>query len=298
MNTEFNWTHLQTFLAVAKHRSLTGAAHALRGSQPTMGRHISALENDLGIRLFERSGGGLELTSTGLELLDYAREMSETAARLSLRAEGQSESIAGIVRITASEVGSAFVLPPILTKLHEQEPQIEIEFVASDRTENLLLREADIAVRMYRPTQVDVITKKVGDVELGMFAAHSYLENRGIPTSKDDLWGHDFIGYDRNQHMIDGFRAAGIEVDRHFFAFRCDDQVMCWNMVVAGFGIGFNQVGIGEREPKVARLEPELEIPPLPIWLTAHSELKTSKRVRRVYDFLAEELKKSVGRSV
>ncbi len=291
MTNQFDWTHLQTFLAVAKHGSLSGAARALIGSQPTMGRHIAALENDLGVRLFERTAGGLELTPTGVELLDHARQMSALANQLSLTAEGRTEAVAGTVRITASEVMAAFVLPPIIKALHRAEPQIELELIASDQSDNLLEREADIAVRMYRPTQADVFTKKVVEVEIGLFAAKTYLQAHGTPSALTDIAEHVFIGYDRDTQIIEGFASVGIKVDRHFFPFRCDNQLVCWSMVLAGYGIGFNHLRIGLNEPLVEQLPVEIDIPKLPVWLTAHAELKTSRRVRTVFDFLAERLK-------
>jgi DNA-binding transcriptional LysR family regulator len=287
----FDWSHLQTFVAVAEQGSLSAAARALGGSQPTMGRHIGALQAELGVRLFERRSGGLELTPTGLELLHHARGMAGAAQRLALAAAGRAESLAGSIRITASDIVATYLLPDILTALRRAEPEIEIELVATDRTENLLQREADIAVRMYRPTQADVYRQKVGDMALGMFAAHSYLERRGVPRSMADVRHHDVVGYDRSELIIAGMRAAGLEVERRFFPLRCDNQVVCWRLVVAGFGIGFNQLAIGLAEPAVQRIEIDgVVLPRLPIWLTAHDELKTSLRVRRVFDFLAEHL--------
>ncbi len=291
MTRDFDWTHLQTFLAVAENGTLSAAARATGGSQPTMGRHIAALETGLGVRLFDRAAHGLVLTPTGAELVEHARTMAAAAHQLSLTASGRSHSIGGTIRLTASEIVSAYVLPDILTALHRTEPDIEIELVASDRSENLLQREADIAIRMYRPTQVDVFTKKVGDLQLAMFAADDYIARRGVPATLADFRQHDMIGYDRSELMLRGFAAAGLEIDRHFFAFRCDNQIVCWRMVVAGFGIGLNQLEVGLAEPKVQRIETATALPSLPIWLTAHSELKTSRRVRRVFDFLAEALK-------
>lgn len=288
----FDWTHLQTFVAVTEKGTLSGAAHALNSSQPTMGRHISALESELGIRLFERTARGLELTESGIEVLEYARNMGKIANRLSLVAGGRSEIVAGTIRITASEIVATYILPDILTKLRQAEPEIEVELVASDRAENLLQREADIAVRMYQPTQADVFTRKVGELPIGVFAAHTYLARCGTPRSLKDFQNHDVIGYDRSDSIIQGVRAAGLEVDRRFFSFRCDDQVVAWRMVVAGYGIGFNQIKIGEAEPLVTQLDLDAVLPILPIWLAAHSELKTSLRVRRVFDFLAENLRR------
>ncbi|WP_417495928.1 LysR family transcriptional regulator [Maricaulis sp.] len=293
MMRDFDWSHLQTFLSVAEHGTLSGAARATGGSQPTMGRHIAALEDQLGVRLFDRAPHGLALTPTGADLVEHARAMAKAANQLSLTASGRSERIGGTIRITASEIMSTYTLPAILTELHRAEPEIEIELVSSDRSENLLQREADIAIRMYRPTQADVFTKKVGDLQLAMFAAHDYIARRGAPTTVEEFRGHDVIGYDRSELMLRGFAEVGLQVDRHFFGFRCDSQVVGWQMVVAGFGIGFNQLEVGLAEPAVQRIETDTPMPALPIWLTAHSELKTSRRVRRVFDFLAEALKRA-----
>ncbi|WP_417482511.1 LysR family transcriptional regulator [Maricaulis sp.] len=291
MTRDFDWSHLQTFLSVAEHGTLSGAARASGGSQPTMGRHIAALEEQLGVRLFDRAAHGLTLTPTGADLVEHARSMANAANQLSLTASGRSERIGGTIRITASEIVSTYTLPAILTALHRAEPEIEIELVSSDRSENLLQREADIAIRMYRPTQADVFTKKVGDLQLAMFAAHDYIARRGAPTTLEEFRNHEVIGYDRSEIMLRGFAEAGLQVDRHFFGFRCDSQVVGWQMVIAGFGIGFNQLEIGLAEPAVQRIVTDTPMPALPIWLTAHSELKTSRRVRRVFDFLAEALK-------
>ncbi len=179
MTESLDWTHLQSFIAVAEHGSLSGAARALGGSQPTMGRHVAALEAALGVRLFDRTAGGLALTPTGADLLDHAGPMGQAANRVALAAQGRSEAIAGTIRLTASEIVATYVLPGILAELHQLEPEIQIELVASDRTENLLRRDADIAVRMYQPTQADVIARKVAELPIGIYAAHDYLARPG-----------------------------------------------------------------------------------------------------------------------
>jgi len=290
MMQTLDWTYLQSFTAVAEQGSLSAAARVLGGSQPTMSRHISALEAELGLRLFDRTSGGLVLTPTGIDLLQHARQMAQAASHLSLAATGRVQVIAGTVRLTASESMAVNVMPPILTALRRAEPEIDIELVASDQTDNLLLREADIAVRMYRPTQADVITRKVGMVEIGAFATREYLARRGHPTEPGDLAEHDLIGYDRSDQIILGFRELSIDVGRDFFSFRCDNQEVTWRMVKAGYGIGFTRLDVGMAEPGVVRLFEDITMPQLPIWLTAHAELKTSARVRRVYDFLATAL--------
>jgi DNA-binding transcriptional LysR family regulator len=285
-----DWMLVQSFVAVAEHGSLAAGARKHGGSQPTMSRHIAALEQALSVRLFDRTGGGLVLTQTGVALYADARAMAAAAGRLQLSAAGQSAAIAGAIRITASEAMSAWVLPDILTRLRSVEPEIAIELVASDQTDNLLQREADIAVRMFRPEQTELITRAIGQITLGMFATPEYLARAGTPTCPQDLLAHAVIGDDRATQILDGFRAAGMAITRDFFAFRSDSRVTQWQMVLAGFGIGFNQSQIGAHDPRVVRVLRDTPLPRLPIWLTTHAELRTSRRVRRVYDFLAVEL--------
>jgi DNA-binding transcriptional LysR family regulator len=287
------WDQLRAFIGAAEHGSFSAAGRALGISQPTVSRHMQTLEAGLGVRLFQRTARGLDLTETGLDLLEHGRVMAAAADRLALAAAGRADAVGGTVRVTASALVATLTLPDIIADLRTTYPEIEIELVASDATENLLRREADIAVRMYRPEQVDVITRRVAELKLGVYAANTYLSRRGIPRIADDLLKHDVVGYDRAEEIIKGFAALGVSVDRHFFAVRCDDQVAYWRLVVAGAGIGFSQVRLGDAEPLVARVLPDFEIPPLPVWLTAHAGLRTNLRVRRVFDFLADRLGQS-----
>jgi len=292
MKQILDWSLLQSFAAVAAAGSLSGAARKLGSSQPTLSRHIASLEMQTETRLFERIPGGLELTEAGAELHDYVLRMANAAEDLRLAREGRSQSLTGTVRLTASEIMATFVLPDILTALRREEPEIDIELVASDRTENLLQREADIAVRMYRPAQMDVITRKITELSTGAFATPGYLADRGSPETIEDLSTHDVIGYDRSDLILRGFEAAGVKVGRGFFPFRSDNQVVCWQMAVAGYGIGFVLKAVGLSEPAVVPVLEKADIPKLPVWLTAHRELKVSRRVRRVYDFLADRLER------
>jgi DNA-binding transcriptional LysR family regulator len=291
-----DWSLMQSFAAVVDAGSLSAAARKTGGSQPTMSRHILALEQSLGVRLFDRTGGGLVLTATGVTLYEDAKVMALAASRIALSAAGQSEAIAGTIRISASETMAAWVLPEILARFHLLEPDVAIELVSSDQTDNLLMREADIAVRMFQPAQAELIAKKVGAIKLGMFASKDYLSRRGIPESFEDFSNHSVIAGDISTEILDGFRAAGIPATRDYFAFRCDSRLVQWQMVLAGFGIGFIQSDIGTRDPSIVQLFPDAPLGELPIWLTSHAELRTSRRVRRVFDFLAEALGASFNR--
>ncbi|MGH1576735.1 LysR family transcriptional regulator [Planktotalea sp.] len=283
---ELDWSLIRAFLAVAETGSLSGAARRLSQSQPTLGRQVKLLEEQMGLRLFERQTRGLALTPTGESLLEPARAMRDAFGQLSLRAAGRDAKMQGTVRITASEVMARHVMPKIIAGIRNAEPDIQIELVPTDASENLLFREADIAVRMYRSTQLDVITKQIAQAPLGVFAAKSYLAERGTPLQVDDVLGHDIVGYDRDDRIIQAMRALGWNATRDNFAVRCDDQNTYWELVRAGCGVGFTQLIVGEADPTVERLVPELDLPPLPVWLAAPEEMRATPRIKRVWEML------------
>jgi len=290
--TDLDWNLIRSFVTVAESGSLSAAARKLAASQPTLGRHIAELEQVLGVVLFRRGRNGYELTDQGTALFERAQAVGEAANAFARLATGATEQVAGSVRIAASEVVSAYVLPAILAKLRQEEPAIEVEIVASNQVENLLRRDADIAVRMVAPAQQDLIARKIADLPLTACAATSYLERRGRPQRPEDLLAHDLIGFDRGMDLINGFAAMGVTVDRHAFALRTDNQIVFWEAVRAGNGIGFAQLRLVERDPLVEAILPELVLPPLPTWLAMHRDVRTSPRVRRVADFLFAELKR------
>lgn len=266
------------------------AAQALGQSQPTLGRHIDELEHVTGLTFFSRGRSGMMLTEAGLSLLADAQAMATEADRFSLKAAGKAAEIDGPVRITASKVVATFILPDILAALKDAEPGIDIELVATDEVSNLLSRDADIAIRMVRPTQNDLIAVQVNEFAMGAFAHERYLEKFGEPSSMDELINHRLIGYDRNMLIINSMERLGIRGSREMFTFRTDDQVAYWALVKAGAGIGFGSRFVAAQSPYLKRIMPDLPISPLPMWLASHQELKTSLKIRRVMDFLKTSL--------
>lgn len=285
-----NWSLFEAFLAVAEGGSLSEAARVLGTSQPTLGRHIAALEQDLGLELFQRHPKGLSLTEEGLTILPRARQMREAVNGIALAAAGREADLSGTVRVTASEMLSFFHLPAMIARIRTAHPEIQIELVPSDLTSNLLFREADIAIRMYRPTQLDLVTRHVGDLPIRMFAARRYIDERGTPRSADDLRRHDIVGYDANEAIISGMRMAGLPAERGWFGVRCDNNLANWALVRAGCGIGFGQAVVGLSDPELVEIDIGLPLPPLEVWLTAHEAMRRSARVRRVWDRLADDL--------
>jgi DNA-binding transcriptional LysR family regulator len=286
----FDWNLVRSFVAVGQSGSLSAAARSLGLSQPTIGRHVDELEKALGQVLFRRGKRGYELTVAGAALMQRGEAAVDAMAALSRRAAGQETSLSGTVRVAASEIVSAFVLPAIIARLGEAEPGIEVEIVASDRVENLLRRDADIAIRMVRPTQQDLVARKIADIPLGLCAAHSYLDQRGRPNGLEDLLSHDLVGFDRSDLILNGLAAYGMRLARDRFRMRTDSQIVYWQSVCAGNGIGFGQAPLIARTPVVEALLPEIKPPPLPMWLTMHSDVRSNPRIRRAADFLGEAL--------
>ena len=289
----FDWNHARAFLVAAEEGSFSAAGRVLGTAQPTIGRQVAALEEDLGVALFERIGNAIELTSPGLDLMEHLRAMGEAATRVSLSAAGKSLSIDGTVCITAGELIAAHVLPPIIGRLRRSHPGIEIEIVASNSARDLRRREADIAVRNFTPTQPDLVAKKIADRSARLYATPAYLEQLGNPTSPADLSRADFFGFDRTDQMIQGLRALGLELTAKNFPIITSNHLVQWELAKKGVGICIVMDEVGDAEPRVRRVLPELPPLPVPIWLATHRELHTSRRIRVAFDLLAAELGKS-----
>ncbi|MEO8926371.1 MAG: LysR family transcriptional regulator [Caulobacteraceae bacterium] len=290
------WDLYRAFLAVLDAGSLSGAARALDLAQPTVGRHIEALEQALGGGpLFTRSPGGLRPTEAALSLAPHAQAMATAAAALVRTASGEAGSVRGVVRLTASDIVGAEVLPPILTDFRERHGEVAIELVLSNRQEDLLRRDADIAVRMARPTQSALLAHRIGAVRLTMFAHRRYLERHGEPRSLDDLARHTLIGYDRLQPPREALRQIGLDVTRDLFALRTDSDLAQIAALRAGFGLCPCQPAIARSDPDLVPVLADLFAFDLEVWVVMHEDLKTSRRMRLLFDHLVERLKAYVS---
>ncbi len=291
----FDWSLIRSFLSTLDQGSLLGAARVLQMSQPTVGRHIVELESQLGVVLFERTGRGLVPTAMALQLALAARSMEAGALQLSRTLSGAQTQIGGTVRITASVPVAVYLMPQMLVALRTAQPDIQVELVSSNKVSNLLRREADIAVRMVRPEQASLVARKLGDVRLGAYAHRSYLARSGALIAVNDLLQHDLIGSDVDIAILQGFQHLGLPVTRDAFVLRSDDLIVQWQAVRAGLGIGFCPDYMARTDPDVLRVLPRaLNIPPIPMWMAVHREIRTSQRIRAVFDFLADALRRVI----
>lgn len=294
MNNNFDWSLVRSFLAVLDQGSLLGAARALSASQPTVGRHIAELESQLGTVLFERTGRGLLPTDRARQLAEAARAMESGALQLARAASGADTGASGTVRITASQPVACVLLPAVLAQMRLALPEVQVELVSSNQVSNLLRREADIALRMVQPDQSSLVARRIGKVTLGTYAHRDYLRRRGTPRQPQDLLAHELIGDDRDGAIVRGFAELGLPVAPEAFAFRTDDLMAYFAAVRAGLGIGFIADYVARTDAQLVPLVPMLKLPVLPIWLTVHREIRTSARIRAVYDFLAGAVPKAL----
>ena len=287
---DFDWNRARAFLATAELGSLSAAAKALSCSQPTLSRQVNALEKELKVALFERVGKGLELTPGGLDLLAHVREMGNAASFLSLAASGKTESLEGTVCISASELMAVNGLPLIISRLRKAEPKITVELIASSASSDLKRREADIALRSYRPTQADLIGKKLRDDHYFLYGATQYLESIGFPQKIEDFKHADFVGLPDSKQIISMLNQRGLNVTSENFSLKTTSHTVYWELIKQGGGIGFIPDNLGDGEAKVERVLSQLGNFSTELWLVTHRELRTNRRIRYVFDFLSNEL--------
>ena len=286
----FDWNQVRSFLATVEKGSFSAAARVLDQTQPTVGRQVAALEEALGVLLFERVGKSLNLTTAGAEILVHVRDMADTASRISLTATSQAQTIEGQVRITASDLMSAYQLPPIIKQLRVAAPRLDIEVVAANDLRDIQRREADIAIRHVRPTQPDLIAKLVANVKAHFYAAPSFLDQVGRPRNEEELAKLDFVGFGEVSVMVNYLQEAGIAVTEDNFLLSSKNGIVAWEMVRRGLGICVMSEDIANLTPGVERVLPNREPFTFPVWLATHSELHTARRIRLVFDLLAEQL--------
>ena len=284
-----NLTHIQSFHAVAREGSIAAATAAGAGARATLSRHIASLESEMGVTLFKRVGEGLTLTLSGEELFQLAREINTAARGWLTAASSYQDLVKGPVRLIVSSGIASRILPKIISKLAILEPAIEVELVVDGGSKNMSMHKADISIHTFPPTQINLLTRKLGEMEFGAYASVDYLERRGTPLTISDLESHDLVGEDQMSTFQDQLQAYGIDLSKMMIRFRCDNPAISWNLITSGCGIGVGQLRYGDTDPLVKRIFPELPALNLPIWMSSHSELKTSPRVRFTFDLIAEE---------
>lgn len=286
----FDWNQVRAFLATAEEGSLSAAARALRLTQPTLSRQVTALEEHLGVTLFERGPRIMQLTEAGNELVGHVRAMGEAATRVSLAASGQSQAIEGRVAITATNMLATHLLPPVLARIRKEAPGIELEIITSNDVRDLTQREADIAIRHGRPDQPDLYAKQIGATQAHLYAAKDFLDRHGRPKSVADLRGLDFVGFEVLDTVLPVLESMGLPVRREDVKIVTGSGTALLAYVKAGLGISILTLDMANLAGGLENVLPDQPAIPVPVWLAVHRELKTSRRIRFVFDVIAETL--------
>lgn len=286
----FDWNQARAFLATVEEGSFSGAARALGLTQPTLSRQVAALEESLGVTLLERGHRAMVLTQAGAALVDHVRTMAEAATQLSLTATGRATEVGGRVTITATSFTAAFQLPPVIARLRSLAPEIEIELIASNDVRDLKKREADISIRHSRPDQPDLIARLLGETPAYLYASTAYLDRIGRPRRLDDMGRIELIGFDGPEHARELAGSFGLALRPDQVRIHTTSGITILEFVRNGLGMSFLQSDIAARWTELEPVLPELISIPVPTWLVTHRELNTSKRIRLVFDLIAEEL--------
>jgi len=287
---QIDWNQMRAFCATADAGSLSAAARKLKLTQPTLSRQVAALEAGLGITLFERVGRRLVLTTTGLGLLEHARTMAAAADAMTLAAAGQAQDISGRVCISATDAFSAYLLPDIVAHIRQLAPQITIVVIATDSISDLRRREADIAIRHVRPTEPELIARLVAEMTACFYAAESWVARHRPPACVADLCDVELRGFEPVERFVEHLGNVGVQISASQCRIVSENAVVLWEMLRRGLGVGVMLRELAERTPGLVRLLPALPEIPVPVWLVTHRELHTSRRVRLVFDAIAEHL--------
>ncbi len=285
-----DWNQLRAFLETADTGSLSAAARKLGLTQPTLSRQVAAIEQSMGVTLFERVGKAMVLTSTGLDLLEHARAMGSAADALSLAATGRSQAVGGVVSVSATDIMASRMLPPLVKRLREKAPGIALEVISTDSLSDLQRREADIAIRHVKPEQPDLIARLVREVNAYFYASEAWVKAHGHPRTADDAANVPFIGSDRNGQYLGMLQHHGLRVSEENFCCYANHSVVHWGLVRDGIGIAPMMEDVARATPGVVRVFDDLPPVRFPIWLVSHRELRTSRSIRVVFEALADGL--------
>jgi DNA-binding transcriptional LysR family regulator len=289
----FDWNDLRHFLAVARGRTLAGAARLLEVEHSTVSRRLAALEGALGCKLFTRTPDGLLPTEAGQELLPLAEQIEQAVAAIERRAGGGDSRVEGRVRVTTSEGFTGFLVKR-LPRLRERHPELVVEVLTGNQSLDLARGEADLAVRIARTDDPTLVCRKLGVIGWALYAARGYLERHPPPPDARDLRDQEIVGYEADLSGIPGARwleqhGAGARV-----VLRGNSILSALNAALAGMGIAALPCFIAEAEPTLVRVCAE-GIGSRDLWLVAHPDLLRVARVRAVMDFLVEIAAEAAG---
>jgi DNA-binding transcriptional LysR family regulator len=282
-----DWNDLRLVLTVARSGSLRGAAEALGIDHSTAYRRLQGIEAELGLSLFERSGGHYRATETGDRVALAAERIEAETLALERDITGRDTRLSGRLRLTASETLAYRVLPQLLAEFHRRHPGIRVELIIDNRQLDLARREADVALRATRPRELTLYGRKIADIEWTIYGSGRYLESRGAPGSLGDCAGHDFIGWDEGADTAAAHWLVEA-VPETAIVFRSSSLINQLGAAAAGMGLAVLPCYLADAEPAVHRVPPPIAPLTRELWLISHQDLRQTARIRAFFDFIAE----------
>lgn len=287
----FDWNDIRCFLAVARDGSTLAASRTLAINQTTVARRLAALEEALGLRLFERTPTGYRLSPAGTALLPAAEAMALEATGFLRQAEQQKRRISGAIRVTTTDILASMILMPALGDFAMVHPEVEVQAVIDDRALDLLTGEADIAIRVGGPaTDQELVVRRLASAHWGLYCSTSYAERRGMPENEIDMLGHPLLGFEGALDRAPIGHWLRARAGNAVFASRSNTLLTHLNAIRAGLGVGALPRIEGDRHPDLSLCVPRIEAAEQAVWLVLRPEARGLKHVRAFVDFLAERI--------
>lgn len=284
-----DWDDLRYFLAVHRAGTLARAGAALRINPTTVGRRLGALEERIGARLFDRTADGYVVTPAGRDLVARAERMEDEALAVEREVSGADQRLAGSVRVSATEMLATRFIAPHLSRFAALHPSITIDLSCTPRSVSLARREADVVLRLARPEEPDVVSRRLGSIALALYASREYLAQRGVPADAErSLHGHDVVLFASSRAFTVENTWFEARLDGARVVLRSDSVSSIYSAALFGLGIALLPIVVAEREPELERVPTSTAPEPRVVWQAVHVDLQKSARIRAVLSFLAE----------
>jgi DNA-binding transcriptional LysR family regulator len=293
-----NWDGLRYFLVAAEAGSLSSAAKALNSNQPTVGRHIDALENTLGVKLFQRSVKGISLTEEGQAVFEQAQKIQHSVVKIQRVVQGGEDHASGTVRLSLPEGLGQELLIPALDKFYKAYPDVKLIFNVSATTANLTQGEADIAVRLFRPEEADLVIKHLGEMNIGLYASKKYEKNHGLPDRLKDLRQHKVITYGDHLSILPENQWLLNHSEESLRILCSDSTVTRFKATTSGIGISLQPEVLAQTNKNLIRLFKAANLPAHNVWMVYHKDLRHMSRIRAVVDFISNYLTKALAHTL
>ena len=287
---KMDWDGFRYFIAAAETGSLTAAAKKLGSNQPTVGRYIDALEAALGVKLFQRTVKGLMLTEEGACVFEQSQSIQSAVIKVQRKTQAEQEEFSGTVRLALPEGLCLEVLTPLLPQFYKKYPNINLIMNVSSSSANLTKGEAEIAIRLFRPKDVNMVARRLGQMTLGLYASAGYAKTYGMPAKESDLKQHRIISYsDQLSHLAENQWLLN-HSEPSSRVLQSDNTSTRLIATIAGTGISIQPDIFCKKKSDLVPVLESIELPSHEVWLVYHNDLRQLGRMRAVVEFIVSAI--------